>query len=179
MLLAEKLVGDYLLEPIKREDQAFVFLGLSNPEVIRYYGVSYDTLEATAEQMDFYERLIVEKSGASWKLVDRKSGIPMGIVAGYLYQAAHQRIEIGFWLVPEYQRKGIMKSILPVFIQLLTDQFDLHRIEAMVETENAASCSLLEKAGFQKEGILRDYEIKNGKRISIVVYSLLLDRRVK
>lgn len=179
MLLSEQKVGDYLLEPIKREDQAFVFRGLSNPDVIRYYGVSYDSLEATAEQMDFYEQLVAEKSGASWKLVDRKSGIPLGVVAGYLYQATHQRIEIGFWLVPEFQGKGIMKSILPVFIQLLTDQFDLHRIEAMVETENVACCRLLEKAGFQNEGVLRDYEIKNGKRISLAVYSILLDSRIK
>jgi ribosomal-protein-alanine N-acetyltransferase len=179
MQLADNLVSDYLLEPIQREDQAFVFRGLSDPEVIRYYGVSYDSLEATADQMDFYDRLITEKSGAAFKLVDRKSGESMGVLAAYLFQPAHQRIEIGFWLIPEFQGKGIMRSALPVFIQILTNQFELHRIEAMVETDNTASCSLLEKTGFQKEGILRDYEIKNGKRISLVVYSLLLDNRIK
>ena len=169
--------GDYLLEPVLRSDQPFVFKGLSDPGVITYYGVSFDSLEATAAQMDFYENLVKEETGAAWKIVDPQLKEPLGVLAGYLYQPQHEKMEIGFWLLPASQGKGIMKSVLPVFLQQLQRLFKLHRIEATVETENKPSCRLLEKAGFEKEGLLRDYEIKNGKRISLFVYSLLLAKR--
>lgn len=169
-------VGNYRLLPVERKDQAFVFAGLSDPAVIRYYGVSYSTLEETAGQMDFYEKLVTEETGASWKIVDQEGGIPIGVVTAYLYQPAHERIEVGFWLVPGAQGKGAMSMVFPAFLDQLKKLFTLHRIEATVETGNDASCRILEKAGFQREGVLRDYEIKNGNRISLIVYSLLLDR---
>ncbi|MCU0386300.1 MAG: GNAT family N-acetyltransferase [Flavihumibacter sp.] len=166
--------GDFLLEPIVKADQPFVFKGLSDPAVIQFYGVSYDSLEATAEQMDFYENLVKEERGAAWKIVDELNQEPIGVLAGYDYQAQHEKMEIGFWLLPEYQGKGILKSVLPFFLQQLQTLFKLHRLEATVESENLASCRLLERAGFEQEGLLRDCEIKNGKRISLFVYSLLL-----
>ncbi|WP_260457637.1 GNAT family N-acetyltransferase, partial [Listeria booriae] len=36
--------------------------------------------------------------------------------------------------------------------------FKLHRMEAKVDPRNEASISLLQKLGFQEEGLLRDYE---------------------
>lgn len=38
---------------------------------------------------------------------------------------------------------------------------------------NAASCRVLEKAGFQYEGTLRNNAVKNGKVIDMKMYSLL------
>ena len=172
--LSACIAGDFLLEPIVRDDQPFVFKGLSDPAVIKFYGVSYDSLEATAEQMDFYENLVKEERGAAWKIVDGLNQQPVGVLAGYDYQPQHEKMEIGFWLLPEYQGKGILKTVLPVFLQQLQTLFKLHRLEATVESENLASCRLLEKTGFVQEGLLRECEIKNGKRISLFVYSLLL-----
>ncbi|KYP14734.1 GNAT family protein [Flavihumibacter sp. CACIAM 22H1] len=168
-------IGDYLLNAIQPIDQAFIFRGLSDPAVIKYYGVSYNSFDATKEQMDFYERIWAEKTGVSWKIVLQKTLEPIGVITGYYYQPRHQRIEIGFWLLPAFQGKGILTQVLPAFIQQLSVLFNLHRIEAQVETANKPCCNVLEKAGFQQEGLLRDYELKDGKRVSLFVYSLLLD----
>ena len=40
-----------LLRQIVQEDIHDIFKGLSHPEVIKYYGVSYQTLEDTKEQI--------------------------------------------------------------------------------------------------------------------------------
>ena len=45
------------LRPIVDSDIDFIFRGLSDPSVIKHYGVSYTTLEATKEQMKFYAHL--------------------------------------------------------------------------------------------------------------------------
>lgn len=42
---------------------------------------------------------------------------------------------------------------------------------------NAASCRVLEKAGFQFEGLLRNNAIKNGKVLDVRMYSLIKELR--
>lgn len=46
-----------LLRQFADSDLENVFKGLSHPEVIKYYGVSFQTLEATKEQMLFFADL--------------------------------------------------------------------------------------------------------------------------
>lgn len=47
------------------------------------------------------------------------------------------------------------------------------RIYAEPFAHNAASCKVLEKAGFEYEGTLRNNAVKNGKVIDMKMYSLL------
>lgn len=51
--------------------------------------------------------------------------------------------------------------------------WDIIRIYAEPFAYNAASCRVLEKAGFQYEGTLRNNAVKNGKVIDIKMYFLL------
>ena len=42
----------FLLQQVLPEDQQFVFEGLSHPDIIRFYGVRFDSFEAAGKQMD-------------------------------------------------------------------------------------------------------------------------------
>ncbi len=44
----------------------YIHRGLSHPDVVRYYAVSYPTLEATQEQMDWYASIAHEGTGQWW-----------------------------------------------------------------------------------------------------------------
>lgn len=44
--------GRFLLREIIESDLQNIYRGLSNPRVIKHYGVSYDSLEVTKSQMD-------------------------------------------------------------------------------------------------------------------------------
>lgn len=50
---------------------------------------------------------------------------------------------------------------------------DILRIFAEPFSYNVASCRVLEKAGFQFEGVLRKNAIKNGKILDMKMYSLV------
>ena len=163
----------FLLKQIVATDQAFIFKGLSNPEVIPFYGVQYKTLEETKRQMDFYDDLWREKKGMWWKIVNRINGEPLGACGINNYQSAHEKAEIGYWLLPLYWKRGIMPEVIPVMTSYLFSHWKLHRLEAIIEEGNDNSTRLTEKLGFQFEGKMRDAEIKNGKRISLLMYSLL------
>ena len=49
----------------------------------------------------------------------------------------------------------------------------MERLEGYVNVETKASQRVLEKAGFQKEGVLQKYIIVHGKTIDVIMYSFL------
>jgi ribosomal-protein-alanine N-acetyltransferase len=53
------------------------------------------------------------------------------------------------------------------------EYMSLHRIEALIEPPNLPSQRLVEKLGFTREGLLRDYEFTRGKFDNLYIYSLL------
>ena len=64
--------GELRLDPITAADLPHIYRGLSDPRVIAYYGVSYDSLTACQAQMDWYVELTRTGRGA-WHLVrDRR-----------------------------------------------------------------------------------------------------------
>jgi ribosomal-protein-alanine N-acetyltransferase len=167
----------FLLKRILPEDQQFIYEGLSHPDVIQYYGVSYRSFGSTSIQMQFYDQILKEGSGTWWKIVERSTGLNVGAIGYNSYQPKHHKAEIGYWLLPEYWRLGIIREVLPVVISYLQDVVQIHRIEAQIESGNDRSQRTLEQFGFEHEGFLRDYEIKNGKFISLHIYSLINKKR--
>lgn len=172
-MFTELHTNRFLLKEILPEDQPFIFSGLSDPAVIPFYGVQYKTLEDTAAQMKFYKSIWEERTGCWWKIVDRQTGEPAGACGMNNYQLIHEKAEIGYWLLPQYWKKGIMPEVIPAMIKHLFSTWRLHRLEAVIEDGNEASCRLSEKLGFTFEGKLRDAEMKNGKRISLLMFSML------
>ena len=84
-----------------------------------------------------------------------------------------QTAELGYYVAEEYWGKGIMTEAVKQICKYVFDKSDIIRIYAEPFAYNAASCRVLEKAGFQYEGTLRSNAIKNGKVIDMKMYSLL------
>ena len=163
----------YVLKNITAEDQQFIFEGLSHPEVIRFYGMSYSTYQETSGQMEFYKNLERNKTGKWWKIINEQ-GESLGACGFNYYQSLHKKIELGYWLLPLHWGKGIMSEILPKAIKSIQEIYHIHRIEAMVETGNESSSKLLKRSGFEYEGTMKECEWKNERWISLEVYALLL-----
>jgi ribosomal-protein-alanine N-acetyltransferase len=163
----------FKLQQIEPEDQQFIYEGLSNPDVIPFYGVRYDSFEETKAQMDFYANLCATGTGCWWKIVEKATGNKLGAVGYNNFNAQHNKAEIGYWLLPIYWKQGAIAEILPTVIAHLVNEKNIHRIEAHVEEGNSDSYRVLERCGFIYEGTMRDCEIKDGNYISLRMYSLL------
>ncbi|RYY40585.1 MAG: N-acetyltransferase [Chitinophagaceae bacterium] len=161
------------LRPFVASDLANVYRGLSHPQVIPYYGVRYDSLEATKAQMEFFATLEREGTGRWWAVCspDNKEFYGAGGLNGL--HKEHRKAEIGFWLLPEYWRRGFMQEAIPAICRYGFETMNLHRIEGLVESENAACRRAMDRLGFSFEGMLRDCEWKDGRFISLAVYTLL------
>ena len=84
-----------------------------------------------------------------------------------------QTAELGYYIAEEYWGRGIMTEAVKQICEYVFDKSDMLRIFAEPFADNAASCRVLEKAGFQYEGTLRNNAVKNGKVIDMKMYSLL------
>ena len=161
------------LRQITESDLENIYSGLSHPDVIKYYGVNYSSLEATWEQLEWYAELERTHTGIWWALKETETGKFCGAIGFNNLSREHRKAEIGFWLLPSYWRKGYVQEAMEIVLKHAFKKMNLHRIEAFVETENVSSLKALERKGFQQEGTLRDSEIKNGRFISVTVLSKL------
>lgn len=83
--------------------------------------------------------------------------------------------EIGYWLGAEYWGRGIVTEAVQALTQYAFANFDLARIWACVFAWNPASMRVLEKAGFTREGVLRQAATKDGETIDVVMYAIVRD----
>lgn len=63
------------------------------------------------------------------------------------------KAEIGYWLAKEYWGRGLMTEVVKVVTKYAIKKFGLKRVYAGVYSYNPASMRVLEKAGYQLEGI--------------------------
>ena len=162
-----------LLRRFEQDDLTNVYEGLSHPEVIKYYGVHYTSLEATREQMAWFKELEEEGTGQWFAICSLDNQCFYGGAGLNNIKKEHKRAEIGFWLLPAYWRQGIISEALPLICHYAFQQLDVHRIEGIVESKNINSKNTFKRLGFQHEGTMVDCEIKDGQFISLDIFAML------
>lgn len=89
------------------------------------------------------------------------------------FRPAHGSAELGFALSKPYWRQGYMSEAVTAALGHAFGPLGLHRIEAICLAENAASRSLLEKAGFEFEGTARRAYLQAGVHKDLSRYAIL------
>src|SRR5262249_53744092 len=82
--------------------------------------------------------------------------------------------KFGYWLAEDFWGRGIMTAAVSTTAEFALEQFDLVRLEAPVFEWNPASMRVLEKCGFQREGVLRRRSCTDGQVIDAVLYARIL-----
>lgn len=162
-----------LLRQIIDTDIDKIFEGLSHPDVIKHYGVSYASKDATLAQMKWYADMMEQDTGRCWAICAADNSIFYGVITLPFWEKAHRRAELGYWLLPAYWKQGIVTEAASRVIEYAFAQMNLHRIKAESEDDNAASIATLKKLGFVYEGTQWECEIKNGRFINLEIYALL------
>lgn len=83
--------------------------------------------------------------------------------------------EVGYWIGEKYWRNGYGSEALQAVLDLAFDKLNLRRLEAGVFDGNPSSGKLLEKYGFEREGMRREGRIckADGKLKDEIIYGLL------
>lgn len=81
--------------------------------------------------------------------------------------------ELGYYIGESFWGKGIGTSAVTQICGYVFENTDIIRIFAEPFAFNKASCRVLEKAGFQLEGVLRNNAQKNGRVLDMKMFSLI------
>ena len=111
-----------------------------------------------------------------YAIVDAETDQSVGMRQVNLTQVAFGRVTVGAWVAPSFRRKGYSLRSLNAVVDWLRTEKSVFRVDAFVHEANEASYRVLEKAGFEREGVLRNWEVTEGKSRDMLSYAYLIDR---
>lgn len=96
-----------------------------------------------------------------------------GITLSNIRHGVAQAGNIGYWMGERHAGQGYMVEAVSLLANYAFSILHLHRLEAACIPGNERSVRVLEKAGFQREGLLRSYLRINGSWQDHHLYSLI------
>lgn len=91
------------------------------------------------------------------------------------FDAAGGTCEIGVWLAPEAQGRGLMTAAVRKMIDWAIGVRGISRVEWLATTDNERSIAVAKRVGMSYEGIKRSDYLLNGERRDSAVYSITID----
>lgn len=163
--------NEFFLSRIGRADKAALLEHLADPEIAwNTLAIPFPYTEADADW--WIDRCENDAREPEKRFAIREStGRLIGVIGidGDLSADAF-RAEFGYWLARSYRGKGIMTQVIRVFASHAFQELGLHRLYATPFVPNLASQRALEKAGFQREGLLRHHWRKDGVYLDAFIY---------
>ena len=99
---------------------------------------------------------------------------PVGSIGAVLGEDVERcSAEVGYWLGERYWGRGIATRALVGFTEYAFVTYEVERLFAVPLAANAASCSVLEKAGYRLEGRMRRSAVKDGVVQDQLLYAVL------
>lgn len=146
----------------------------NNDTVTRY--LPYASWQSMHDAQVWYERAMTRhETGVVWQfvIVLRETNRVIGTCLLFNFDASSRRAETGYVLGQPYWSKGYAKEAMCGVVRYAFDVLDLQRLEAQVDPRNIASCKLLERLAFAREGLLRQRFFDKGEFRDAAFYGLL------
>lgn len=111
--------------------------------------------------------------GGLWGILDFAEKKLLGCI--YIDKVDWERdsLSLGFWLSVPARGKGLFTELLPEFVKDLLHYLKMNRVEVITALSNKKCNALLERTGFVKEGVAREYAKIGEKREDFAIYSLI------
>ena len=113
--------------------------------------------------------------GWHWLLRDRTGTLtgtalaPLGAL-GLTDSGTPGRFEIGYWLAPPYWGQRLMGEAISAAVSLAFEAAQCEQVTAEVFTSNRRGAALLDRQGFQREGVLPEHHLKRCRRIDAIAF---------
>nr|PNR42958.1 hypothetical protein PHYPA_017790 [Physcomitrium patens] len=132
-----------------------------------------DSFQSEGEAQRYFATNI---AGHPWYRLICVDGEPAGAIYLTLNKGAHRvRGDVSYILAKEYWGKGVMTEANALAVKAGFTEFGLHRIQAYTLPTNIGSQRVLEKCGFQREGLLRNFVRLRGKLSDVFVFAICRD----
>lgn len=165
---------DFLLRPWRRQDAAALARAASDLRVAATLRDSFPFPYTRADARRFLRECLRGDPQRQIALAIEVEGHVAGSIGLFAQGDIYRKsAELGYWLASPYWGQGIMSQALPRVCARAFERMDICRIFAETMAGNIASRRVLERCGFQLEGVLRQSAYKNGRLTDTCLYGLL------
>jgi RimJ/RimL family protein N-acetyltransferase len=163
--------GRVVLRPFTDDDVPELVEALADPEVSRWTTIPFPYTDETARGwIEAAADLWREGEGTPFAVADAGSARLLG---GIGMSVRNGTGTFGYWIREDARGHGFAPAALRLLCRWAVDDLRLERLQLMTLPGNASSERVAEKAGFQREGLLRRYFVQRGTRVDVWIWSLL------
>lgn len=135
-----------------------------------FYTLAYQKASLTAE----YHQMLEGKLLRYWVFLKER---PDEIIGSFCFQnflrGPYKSCSLGYKFSEKHHHKGYALESIQKGLELLFEEYPIHRVEAFIMPDNLPSIRLIEKLGFTYEGICFSYANINGSWADHKRYSLI------
>jgi RimJ/RimL family protein N-acetyltransferase len=162
------------LTALSKDDAATISTWFSDVGYLRLQDTNMARPQSPAQILADLEELEKTPNAIIFAIRTVADGALIGTVGFHEIEWANQ----GAWLAMgigerEAWGQGYGTEALRLALQYAFDELNLHRVTLTVIAYNERAIALYERAGFQREGVFREFGRRDGKRYDMYLYGLL------
>jgi [ribosomal protein S5]-alanine N-acetyltransferase len=162
------------LRPFASSDADAIYALQSNARVLRYCDSPPCTERSRAEAfLAGCRKMEEEGSGARFAIETHNDKAFVGWCSAFRWNPDYRSLGIGYCFDEPVWGRGYATEAVRAMLQWAYTTLDLNRVEAELDTRNAASAKVLQKLGFLREGLRREDCIVSGEVSDSWIYGLL------
>lgn len=170
----------YLRAPHKRDGEQWVELRRQSADFLKPWEPLWPTDDLTLKG---YQRRLAQyrkdaRDGRSlpyFIMSQHNNQLLGGINLSNIRRGVCQSGSVGYWMGQKHAGKGLMYEAMALLLPHLFGHNALHRIEAACLPHNQRSIALLQRLGFQHEGLARQYLCINGRWEDHLLFAAIRD----
>jgi len=164
------------LNVVEESDVSFLMETVNDPDVRD--GLSFQRPMTETAEREWIER-VTSPDCDDVHLLICVDGDAVGTVGLDRVDETNGTAELGYYLTPEAWGNGYATDAARTLVDHAFTGLRLHRVSARAVAGNEASRRVLEKVGFEHEGVMRDQWFRHGRREDVHWYGLLADEWLK
>lgn len=162
-----------ILTQVKMEDADIIFKGNSTESLLKYIPRElFTTMEEAEKKVEYYLNGFEEKSVLMFKFCLKETGKPVGYGGLFNITQPANKGELGYIIFEEHWGKGYATEGSEKLVEFGMNELQLNKIFALIDPQNIGSQKVVEKLGFEKEGLLKQNDFAKGKYFDIIYYAL-------
>lgn len=165
------LRGDgFVLRPWRSEDLDNLLAHADDPEVVRGLSDRFSHPYTRKDGERFLAGEVVDLSDPVFAIeVDGRACGGIGAHPGLGDRG--RSAELGYWLGSALWGRGLMTRAVALYVPWAMETLGLYRLQATVLDGNPASARVLEKNGFEQEGVLRCAVVKRELPCDLLLFA--------
>jgi len=162
------------LRPWSQADIGLAFDATQDPLIARFTHVpEHQTQDDLRRFIADREPRRLSGEELSFVLADAADDAFLGSISLLRFDWTDRRAEVGYYLAAPARRRGVMTRAVRLLSRWALQDLGLARLALVADLDNEASQGVAERCGFTREGVLRSFEERKGRRVDVVSFSLL------